>query len=60
MNITIKTIAHDKQRYDTVGDWWFDDEGDLQIRVSRVGLGILAPILDILFARAAPAGISAA
>ena len=34
MNITIKTIPHQDQRYETPGDWWFDDNGDLQIRVS--------------------------
>lgn len=34
MNITIKTIPHKDQRYETVGDWWFDGKGDLQIRVS--------------------------
>ena len=34
MNITIKTIPHQKQRYPTVGDWLFDSKGDLEIRVS--------------------------
>lgn len=34
MNIFIRTIPHIEQRYDTVGDWWFDPFGDLQIRVS--------------------------
>jgi hypothetical protein len=34
VNIKIKTIPHSEQRYETVGDWWFDDAGDLQIRVS--------------------------
>lgn len=37
MNINIKTIPHNEQRYETVGDWWFDENGDLQIRVSDVG-----------------------
>lgn len=37
MNITIKTIPHPEQRYPTVGDWWFDAEGNLEIRVSRLG-----------------------
>ncbi len=37
MNITIKTIPHAEQRYDTCGDWWFDDAGDLQLRVSAMG-----------------------
>ena len=34
MNITIKTIQHNRQRYDTCGDWWFDKKGNLQVRVS--------------------------
>ena len=42
MNITIKTIPHREQRYDTAGYWWFDDEGDLQIRVSDAGHGLWA------------------
>lgn len=37
MNISIKTIAHDEQRYRTPGDWWFDKNGDLEIRVSCTG-----------------------
>lgn len=36
MNITIKTIPHKEQRYRTLGDWWFDANGDLQIRVSNL------------------------
>ena len=34
MNIQIKTIPHNEQRYDTVGDWWWTPDGDLEIRVS--------------------------
>jgi len=34
MKITIKTIPHSEQRYDTIGDWWFDKEDNLEIRVS--------------------------
>lgn len=34
MNITIKTIPHEAQRYDTPGDWFFTPEGNLEIRVS--------------------------
>ena len=35
LNINIKTIPHDQQRYDTVGDYWMDHvSGELQIRVS--------------------------
>lgn len=36
MNISIKTIPHKEQRYDTCGDWWFTEEGDLEIRVSKL------------------------
>lgn len=37
MRITIETIPHSKQRYPTVGDWWFDERGNLEIRVSEMG-----------------------
>ena len=37
MNITIKTIPHKEQRYDTVGDWQFTEAGDLAITVSAMG-----------------------
>lgn len=37
MNIHIEVIPHQDHRYDTVGDWWFDTEGNLQIRVSQLG-----------------------
>lgn len=37
MKISIKTIPHVHQRYNTVGDWWWDEEGTLQIRVSEMG-----------------------
>jgi hypothetical protein len=37
MKIVIETIPHEAQRYDTVGDWWFDPDGSLQIRVSAMG-----------------------
>lgn len=37
MNICIKTIPHSQHRYETVGDWWFDKSGALQIRVSDMG-----------------------
>lgn len=32
--VIIKVIPHSEQRYETCGDWWFDSEGVLQIRVS--------------------------
>jgi hypothetical protein len=34
MNILIKSIPHKSHRYPTCGDWWFDEDGTLQIRVS--------------------------
>lgn len=36
MRITIETIAHNQQRYSTVGDWFFDEAGNLTIRVSQL------------------------
>lgn len=32
--ITIRTIPHNDQRYETPGDWWFEPDGSLQILVS--------------------------
>jgi len=36
MNIKIEVIPHDQQRYPTCGDWFFDADGNLTIRVSRM------------------------
>lgn len=36
MKITIDTIAHKNQRYDTIGDWQFDANEDLTITVSKL------------------------
>ena len=36
MNIHIKVIDHQEQRYPTVGDWQYDKNGDLHIHVSRM------------------------
>lgn len=36
MKITIETIAHSAQRYPTVGDWFFDEAGNLHITVSQL------------------------
>lgn len=47
MNITITTIPHSQQRYDTCGDWQFDEQGNLHIRVSDVG----DPKMNFLIAR---------
>lgn len=35
--INIKIIPHKKQRYETVGDYYYDNDGILQIRVSDMG-----------------------
>jgi hypothetical protein len=37
MKITIETIPHSEQRYPTVGDWLWEPNGDLTIRVSELG-----------------------
>lgn len=37
MRIVIETIPHAEQRYPTVGDWWVDQAGTWQIRVSEMG-----------------------
>ena len=37
MRIVIETIPHEDQRYPTVGDWWVDEAGTWQIRVSEMG-----------------------
>lgn len=36
MDIHIRTIQHEAQRYQTPGDWYVDEKGDLQIRVSNL------------------------
>ena len=36
MTISIKTIPHRHQRYETIGDWFTDRNGNLQIRVSAM------------------------
>jgi len=36
MNIQIQIIPHNEHRYETVGDWWLDDDGTLQVRVSKL------------------------
>jgi hypothetical protein len=37
IKINIETIPHNQHRYETVGDWWRDKKGVLQIRVSDMG-----------------------
>lgn len=36
MNVKIEIIAHEQQRYPTVGDWFFESNGDIVIRVSKL------------------------
>jgi hypothetical protein len=36
MQIVIKTIPQSEHRYDTVGDYWEDENGVIQVRVSRL------------------------
>lgn len=36
MRILIESIPHDQQRYETVGDWQFDEHGTLHVTVSRM------------------------
>ena len=37
MNIMSFVIDNKKQRYPTIGDWTFDEEGNLHIKVSKMG-----------------------
>lgn len=36
MKIVIETIPMSEQRYPTVGDWWHDPDGTIQVRVSAM------------------------
>jgi hypothetical protein len=36
MKINIESIPHEQHRYTTVGDWWFDKDGTIQIRTSNL------------------------
>ncbi len=47
MQINIKTIKPEKQRYPTVGDYWYDEEGVLQIRVTDLGDEFLEKLIVI-------------
>ena len=35
MRIEVRTIPHAKQRYDTCGDYFLDEDGVLQLRISN-------------------------
>jgi hypothetical protein len=37
MNVCIKVIPHSEQKYPTCGDWRYDADGTLQIRISKLG-----------------------
>ena len=37
LKITIETIPHNKQRYPTVGDWWYGADASIHIAVSDMG-----------------------
>ena len=36
MKIIIETIPHEQHRYTTVGDWFYDPDGTLRIKVSEL------------------------
>jgi hypothetical protein len=36
MKIVIEFIPHNEQRYDTVGDYWVDGDGNWQLRVDKM------------------------
>lgn len=36
MKIIIETIPHKSQRYDSCGDWFYDSDGTLHIKVSKL------------------------
>ena len=37
MKIILETIPHDKQRYETIGDWIIEPDGTIRILVSELG-----------------------
>jgi len=37
MEINIKSIPKEESRYDTCGDYWYDENGILQVRVLEMG-----------------------
>jgi hypothetical protein len=47
MEIHIKTIPHSEQRYDTCGDYFLDDNGVMQIRVSDIGMPLSEHLVAI-------------
>ncbi len=43
----VQIIPHAEQRYETCGDWWRDDNGVWQIRVSDLGNADMANLIAI-------------
>lgn len=37
LRIVITTVPHSRQRYETIGDWYYQENGDLHIVVSELG-----------------------
>lgn len=37
LRILVETIPHSKQRYETVGDWYYKPDGTWQIKISDLG-----------------------
>jgi len=37
LRIAVETIPHAQQRYPTAGDYWWDDDGTFQVRISDLG-----------------------
>lgn len=51
LKINVRTIPHDAQRYPTTGDYWEDEDGTLQVRLSDLGdrrLEFLVAIHELL------------
>src|SRR5882762_9148905 len=54
MRIVIETIPHEQHRYTTVGDWYYDPDGTLQIKVSNLSdkrrelLVVLHELVEVL------------
>lgn len=57
IKINVQTIPHEQHRYTTVGDWWVDPDGTIQIRVSnlsdwrREALIVVHEIVEILLCK---------
>lgn len=47
MKIIIKTIPLEEQKYPTLGDYWRDEDGTLQIRITETGNDFYATLVAI-------------